>query len=115
MDNIKLTNDADYMICTLYSEYKQRLKNGVPKDDAKYFGSAERIQDTLISEWSTYDISETARELCDSGLLSILNGDNLLCESALTTDAIIYMKNRFKNKASDLLDTIAKLRSIVIP
>lgn len=115
MDKIILTNDADYMICSMYDEYIRRIKNGSPKEDAKYFGGAEKIQETILQEWSIYDISETACQLRTVGFLSIKNGDNILCESALTTDAIVYMENRFKDKANSVLDTLAKLRSIIKP
>ena len=102
------------MICVLYAEYRNRIKNGVPKDDAVLFGGAKAIQ-KLIPEWPTHDISFTARELREVGFLSTLFAENELNNSALTKDAIIYMENRFQGNVSALLDAIGKLRSIVFP
>lgn len=110
-----LTKDAEYMLCVLYKEYIDRIKAGVPKDDAIFFGGAEKLQDPLFPMWPTHDISATARELKESGYLSALFGDNSLIDSALTKNAVIYMENRFKKNASGLLHTISKLAAIVFP
>lgn len=107
-----ITNDADYMLCSLYAEYCRRLKNGVPKSDAAVFGSAVQIQDSVIPEWSTYDITSTAEELCDQGLLDAVFGDMELSESMLTPKAVVYMETRFGRKFDRLVSRIAELRKI---
>lgn len=112
--DVSLTSDADYMLCTLYSEYKSRLARSVPKDDAVLFGGSEMLQE-LIPEWPTHDITATSRELAESGFLSAVFGDNSLEDCALTKDALVYMEGRFRGNVSALLDTIGKLRSIVFP
>lgn len=111
----KLTNEAKYMLCTLYQEYLARRKRDIPKDDAAVFGGSEQLQESLFSTWPTHDISSVARDLSSSGFLSTLFGDNELVESALTKNAIIYMENRFKQGAGNLLNAIAELRTIIFP
>lgn len=111
---LQISKDADYLICTLYHEYRTRLKNGIAKSDAIYFGDAEMIQNTIAPELSTTDISEISRELCNNNYLAGLYADDELTESALTPSAIVYMENRFSNNVSSLLDTISKLRSSIL-
>ena len=111
----KLTNEAKYMLCVLYQEYLNRRKIEIPRDDAVMFGDAEHLQTLLFPTWPTHDISSTARELSESGFLSVLFGDNELADAALTKDAIIYMETRFKRGAKNLLSAISELRTIIFP
>ena len=52
MGDIKLTRDADVLICTLYKSYLQARKNGKSKPDAKILGGAAEIQSKLMPQWS---------------------------------------------------------------
>lgn len=109
----KLTNDADYLLCVLYKNYKERRKNGENKDDAKIMNSSEHIFMTLLSEWKYEDVDETCRELHRADLLDCFYADDVVEFSILTDAAIIYMENRFKNGISEILDTISKLKSLI--
>lgn len=110
---ITLSHDADYLLCSMYGEYRARIKNRALKEDAKLFGGAEIIQQDIVPEWPVEDISETSRELSNVQFLDALYADDELTESMLTPAAIVYMENRFANNASALLDTLSKLRSII--
>lgn len=109
--DISLTKDADYLICSLYQDYKTRVKNGSPRDVAKICGSAQDIQRDVTPNLSTEDITDFAKELNRKELLDILVSDCELSKSMLTDRAIIYMENRFQNNLNSLLSTISKLRS----
>lgn len=108
-----LTNDADYLVCVLYKNYKERRKKGENKNNAKFMGSSDHIFMTLLSEWTFEDVDETCRELDCAGMLDCLYADNAVVNSYLEDAAIIYMENRFKNGMSDLLDNIARLKGII--
>lgn len=56
---IELTLDADYMICVLYDEYLRRIKNGIPPDDAIFFGNCEQIQE-LVPQFTTVEHRDSA-------------------------------------------------------
>ncbi len=113
--DFSLPNNADYMLCVLYREYQNRINAGEPMDEALLFGDADLIHETLIPKWSPADITTIAGWLCDYGFLAAAYADTLLDAAVLTPSAISYMETRFKRKASALLDTITKLRSILFP
>lgn len=79
---IRLTDDADYMLCVLYDAYKFRRKNGESSFESRLFGGSECIQRDYIQQWPTDDIDDAARELSEKGLASCLFADNALAEFA---------------------------------
>lgn len=108
-----LTNDSDYLLCVLYRHYKDRRKNGISKNKAKFFGGSEYIFNNLLPEWTFEDVDETCRELSRAGLLNCKYADNVVWTASLSDDAIIYMENRFKNGISEVIDNIARLKSLI--
>lgn len=111
--DIRLTQNADYLLCILYKAYRERCKNGTSSGDAKFFGGSEEIQKDYVPEWPTHDIDEAARELDKAGMLDCLFGDIELCESRILPDGIIYMENRFGDKFDQLLQRIATLSTFI--
>lgn len=113
MSEVRLTKDADVMICVLYKEYLQRRKSGASRFDARFFGGAENIQANLMPKWKLDDIDTICQELHRAKLLSCFFADNITAESALTDEGIIYMENRFKDGLTALFQYLEKLRSIL--
>ena len=111
--DIQLTKDADALICLLYKQYCQKLKDGVPKTQAKMFGSSEDIHKTIAPKWTFEDVDETCRELSRAGLLECRYADNIVWFAQLSDTGIIYMKNRFKNNLDNVLDYLNKIRNIL--
>jgi hypothetical protein len=110
---INLTKDADALICLLYKQYCQKLKDGVPKTQAKIFGGLEDIQKTIAPKWTLEDLDETCKELDRSGLLKCHYADNIVWFAQLSDTGIIYMENRFKNNLDNVLDYLNKIRNIL--
>lgn len=110
---IKLSDDADYLLCVLYSEYRQRRKNGELTRKAKEFGGSEKIQSELMPDWPTDDIDNAAFELARKGLLSVFHADGVAYDCTLTSDGIAYMEHRFSAKFDKLTQRIATLRAIL--
>lgn len=108
-----LSDDADYLLCVLYSEYRQRRKNGELARKAKRFGSSEKTQSELMPDWPTDDIDEAAFELKRKGMMSVLGADGVAYDCALTSDGISYMEHRFSDKFDKLTQRIATLRAIL--
>lgn len=44
MSDVRLTQDAEYLLCELYNAYRTRRKNGETSDLAKQFGGSAAIQ-----------------------------------------------------------------------
>lgn len=111
--SIKLTKDADALVCLLYKEYCQKRKDGVSKLYAKMFSGSEEIQKTIAPKWSFEDVNEICNELSRVSFLKCLHGDGIVQHCSLTDDAIIYMENRFKDGLDSVLDYLAKIRNIL--
>lgn len=43
MSNIKLSRNNDYLICTLYKNYLEKVKSGLSKSEARWLGSSDDI------------------------------------------------------------------------
>lgn len=110
---VKLTKDAEYMICALYKEYIDKRKNKTPKEDAKFVGSSEGIQKELMSQWTLEDVDETCRELDRAEFLECLYAEDTIVDACLTDNAIIYMENRFIDGLTGVLDYMGKIRAIL--
>lgn len=115
MNDILLTNDADFLLCILYDAYRQRRKNGMSIRNARLFGGSESVQQEFAQTWPTDDIDEAAWALARKGLVKTFNADNTIWGIVLCDDGIAYMEQRFGDKFDKLLDRIAKLRTIIIP
>lgn len=113
MTNIRLTQDAEYLLCELYNAYRMRRKDGMTNDKAKCFGGSTSIQEELIPQWPTNDIDEAARELSRSGMLKCQYGDNTVLNCWLLSDGIIYMEHRFSDKLDQLVQRITALRTAI--
>lgn len=110
---IRLTKDADALICLLYKQYCQKRKDGISKDQAKFSGSSRDIQKNITPKWTPDDVDETCRELGRSGLLSIFYADDIAYENRLSDEAIIYMENRFKDGIDSVLDYLGKIKDLI--
>lgn len=113
MSDIRLTQDAEYLLCELYNAYRIRRKNGMTSDNAKHFGGSAAIQSEFIQQWPKNDIDEAARELSRSGMLGCQFGDNTIPNCWLLPDGIIYMEHRFGDKMDQLIQRIASLRAAI--
>lgn len=113
MEEIKLTREANALICVLYREYLQRRKAGMPKADAKLFDGSEYIHTQLMTKWSFEDIDETCRELSRAGILDCSYADDVTVLAQISDAGIIYMENRFTNGLTSLLGYIEKLLPIL--
>jgi len=56
---IKLTKDAEILICKLYKAYLQGREEGKTKSDAKYFGHYDKIARDIMPTWLEDDVSDT--------------------------------------------------------
>lgn len=110
---IRLTDDADYLLCVLYDAYRLRRKNGESSFDSRFFGNSECIQEDYIPQWPTDDIDDAARELSRNGLVACLFANDTVAELALEREGISHMEHRFGDKLDKLTQRIASLRSIL--
>lgn len=113
MQEIRLSNDADALLCVLYKTYLDRRSSGTSKADARFFPSSEYIHKNLMTKWSFQDVNETCWELYNNGMLNCLPGDDEVLLATLSDQAIVYLENRFKDGASALLQHLGALASLI--
>lgn len=106
MSDIKLTQDADALICLIYKYYLELHDNGISKSEAKILGSSKDINNNIIPEWTFDDVDDTCRELGRANLLTIVYASDICYDVLLNDEAIVYMEKRFSNKVKNLLDYI---------
>ena len=101
---VELTRDAEAMLVALYKVYLSRRKDGQSKQVARYFDDVFFSTQESFSQMNCSDVNDTRLELGQCGLLrNYIGGD---CE--LTTNAIIYLENRFKNNLADVLSFLSQ-------
>ncbi len=107
--NVKLTKDADKILCEIYAAYIKRRADGTPKRAAKDFADQARWPVNYSLEWRSEDGAEALAELKRAGMIKLY----LYSGFCLNDEAIIYMENRFKNGISEVLDWLGKLKSAI--
>ena len=116
MDN--LTNDAKYLLISMYAKYLERRKDENSKKKARNFQGIDFIKENIMPEWSEEDILDTCFELKRHGYLSGLVGNNTLYQIRLTTEAIAALELKFKEptlkeRIESVLDFAAKIKSVI--
>lgn len=111
--DVELTKDAEYLLCSLYKTYVQKLKDGISKSNAKNSGSSATIQQNIFPKWSIEDVDETCRELNRAGMLDCMYADNTVYISTLSDKGIIYMEKRFANNIDNVLEYLSKIKACI--
>lgn len=111
MDN--LTNDAKYLISSMYATYIKRRKDKVSRKQARNFQGIGFIKDNIMPEWSEKDILDTCFELKKHGYIDGSLADNTFYTLYLTTEAIAELEVSFKDKLESVLDFAAKIKSVI--
>jgi len=110
MSDIKLSKDNDLLICTLYKNYLEQVKNGSSKSKARQFGSSDELQETLFPTWSKDDVATSCWELHSKGFLDCQPGDDIANYVYITEEGIIYMQNHKLNTIKEIADFIDKIK-----
>lgn len=109
----ELTNDAKFLLSSMYKIYIERRKNNVDKKDARLFGNIHTIKNDIMPEWSEADILDTCGELKRKGYINAISGNNSYARIELTTDAIALLEVTFKDKVDTVLDYLSKIKSAI--
>ncbi len=106
--DIELTKDSKKLIRTLYKSYLKKRKSGVAASEARDFGSSQVIHKQLLPDWKFEDVDDACRSLSQKGLLNCFWADNIAYFVSISTDGIVYMEKRFKNKLIKIVDFATK-------
>lgn len=106
---VKLTKDADQIICEIYSVYLERRANGAPKRQAKNFADQSLWPEKYRAEWMSQDGRDTIKELKEAGFVRYF----IYGGFELQDEAVRYMENRFKNGISEVLGWLGKIKGAI--
>lgn len=109
MEEINLSKDAEKLICTVYKNYLEKRKNGIPKTTAKNLISSHYIHTHFLPSWAFKDIDDTCRELSRAGLLNCAWADNIAYHVEISYMGIIYLENRFKNGLKEVIGFLTEI------
>ena len=112
LDDYNLTNDAKFLISSMYKEYLSCIKENLPKARAVNFGTLDNIH-KFMPKWSDEDTEYTVEELINKGLLQALPALGGYLDISLSTDAIAVMQNSFKNNVDSVLDYANKIKNLI--
>lgn len=107
--DVKLTKDADRMICEIYATYLERRSSGEPKSVAVDFSDESLWPDQHRPDWLCDDGRACIVELRNAGLISCLLYGGFM----LKPQGIIYMESRFPNGLSQVLDFLGKIKALL--
>lgn len=96
LDDYNFTNDAKFLISSMYKEYLSRVKENVPKTRAVSFGTPN-------------DIHKFMSEALLQGLPAIGGYFDI----SLSTDEIAIMQNSFKNNVGSVLAYANKIKNLI--
>jgi len=103
-----MTNDSKKILYALYKEYDQRRKNGLSRVKAKFFGSAENIQQSFFPKLLLSDVEDCLRELSREKYLDNFYADNTVYECNISERAIEKMENQSKETFLSVADFVSK-------
>lgn len=117
MENVVLTSTAAAVLKKLYSQYKKRIRNGMPKSDAADFGSSRTIHKEFFPGKSFEDIDAACAELLRANLLTGFRADGYLYHAALSDTGIAFSENTASRNAStffgQVLELVQTIRSLL--
>ena len=113
-----LTNDAKFLLTSMYAEYLTRRKDEVSKKQARNFQNINYLKNNIMPEWSEEDILDTCYELDKYGYIIGTKADNTFYNLSLTTEAIAELESQFreptlKERIENVLDFAAKIKSVI--
>ncbi|KGR72985.1 hypothetical protein ACVRWQ_00390 [Streptococcus phocae subsp. salmonis] len=109
----KLTNDAKFLISSMYALYIKRRKEKISKVEARNFQSIDYIKDNIMPEGSYDDILDICFELRRHDYISATPGDDTLYLVSITTDAIAELEVSFKDRLDAVLDYVGKIKNLI--
>lgn len=114
MNNLDLlTNDAKYLLASMYKTYIKKRKAGSLKKDATHFGHLDDLNRDIMNEWQREDVKSTCFELRKQGLITGTPASDTILHIHISTEAIAVMESRFKDNFDTVLDYATKIKSLI--
>ncbi|EOL42033.1 hypothetical protein UC3_02381 [Enterococcus phoeniculicola ATCC BAA-412] len=111
MDN--LTNEAKFLLTSMYDVYLKKRKNKVIRKDAMFFGNLEDIHSSIMPKWQIEDVKSVCLELKKHKFISGTQASNTILFITLTTEAIASLEITFGDRANNILEFLAKIKNAI--
>ncbi|EAC8464737.1 hypothetical protein [Listeria monocytogenes] len=108
-----LTNDAKFLLSSMYIEYLNKRKSGATKKDSMFFGNVDKIHSEIMPEWLYEDVLFTCFELKRHGFIKGMQLDKNLIRISITTEAIALSEITFKDKINIVLEYAGKIKAAI--
>ncbi|MFS0594202.1 hypothetical protein AB1L05_21745 [Cytobacillus horneckiae] len=108
-----LTNDAKYLLSSMYTMYIERRKSGMLKRDAVRFNDIDTIHVEIMPEWKIEDVLYTCFELKKYELITATLASNTMFHIHLTSEAIASLETTFTDKVDNVLEYAAKIKNAI--
>lgn len=114
MNYDELTVEAQVVLGELYKVYQQRVKNGEPRSQARRFSTFPEIHKAYFKDWTNEeDLLDIFKELGKKKFISSEWGNNTIISTQLSTEAISILQNRLGIKIKQIVNGLAKLKSLL--
>ncbi|WP_256090732.1 hypothetical protein, partial [Streptococcus agalactiae] len=94
----KLTNDAKFLLSSMFVKYNERRKDKISKEKSRNFEDIQFIKENIMNEWSEEDVLDTCFELRKHGYISATAASDTLYLISLTTEAIAELEKQDQAK-----------------
>ncbi|CCW39650.1 hypothetical protein [Streptococcus agalactiae] len=94
----KLTNDAKFLLSSMFVKYNERRKDKISKEKSRNFENIQFIKENIMNEWSEEDVLDTCFELRKHGYISATAASDTLYLISLTTEAIAKLEKQDQAK-----------------
>ncbi|ASX21864.1 hypothetical protein [Lactiplantibacillus plantarum] len=113
INDYNLTNDAKFLIASMYKEYLDRRMTGIEKRQARSFDSVAEINSKIMPQWNEADVLDTCFELRDKGLITGSPANMTLAYINMTTDSVAALEVSFKDRLDKVIDFISKIKNAI--
>ena len=103
INDYNLTNDAKFLIASMYKEYLDRRMAGMEKRQARSFDGVAEINSKIMPQWNEADVLDTCLELRDKGLITGSPANMTLVYINMTTDSVAALEVSFKDKLDKVI------------
>ncbi|GAK30701.1 hypothetical protein WOSG25_041420 [Weissella oryzae SG25] len=110
-----MTSDAEKLLVLIFKNYKDKIKAGSSRSNAKKFGHYEELHAALNLNISLVDTADYIGELVKAEYLDASYGSNLPMEVKLTDKGIEFGEKKFVNDVKDVLNWAGSIVNIFKP
>lgn len=111
MDDIK--KESEFVLKHMYKIYLDRLEDGEPETQSKYFGSCEELQKNYFIGFSFDKLHDCINELSSKNYLKVSYGDNVPCSMILENKVIVYFEYKYSKNIKSLIKDLSNLKNLL--